>query len=128
MACCGDRRRALYQPKKPMPATARVVYRRGVPNPPAQRPAEAATAPMLLRYIGNANTVVRGPVTGLPVRLLGRTISPIRRCPRRGHSVARQTFRAGLTRPIADGSTENRNVSNSDTQRKPVAKSAGPDR
>jgi hypothetical protein len=78
MACCGDRRRSLSQPpKSPTPASAPVVRTQSVASrPPAvQQPQiqmQAAAAPMLLRYAGNAKLVIPGPVTGKRYLFSGR--------------------------------------------------------
>ena len=68
MTCCGERRRALTQSlAKPVTAaTPQVISKSAVSARPPQRPTEATYAPVLLRYIGNSNVVVRGHVTNRP--------------------------------------------------------------
>jgi hypothetical protein len=65
MSCCGKQRGSLYQQtRKSAAPTARAPYAaRGAANSPPQRPTEAASAPILLQYVGNADVVVHGPVT-----------------------------------------------------------------
>ena len=60
MPCCGSQRQALSR-----------SFRKSIPPPPLppvsrgsiRAPADAASAPMLIRYVGNATVVVRGPAT-----------------------------------------------------------------
>jgi hypothetical protein len=93
MACCGERRRSLFQPAtRPAaaPARAPVVRAQGpVSRPPStqqpqrqaqqpqrqaqpQRPTQSALAPMLLRYAGSERVVFAGPVTGKPYAFSGK--------------------------------------------------------
>lgn len=80
MACCGERRRSLFQPTtrpSPAPAPAPVVR---VQDPATRQPAtqqpqrqtHTAVAPMLLRYSAKASVVFSGPVTGKRYAFSGR--------------------------------------------------------
>ena len=93
MACCGERRRSLFQPTKrpaaapaPVPVvSAQVPFGRQPFAQQSQRQAQqpqrgahpqtqtqSAVAPMLLRYAGSARVVFAGPVTGKPYAFSGR--------------------------------------------------------
>lgn len=64
MSCCGDRRRSLSKlHAKPVQVPDRVFSSQSIAYASPQGQVRAATAPMFVRYAGNASVVVRGPVT-----------------------------------------------------------------
>jgi hypothetical protein len=80
MPCCGERRRSLSQSlAKPVPLAAPPVGSKNTVSVKLpQRPVEAAYAPVLLRYVGKTNIVVRGQVTNKPYAFpAGGSVVPV---------------------------------------------------
>jgi hypothetical protein len=72
MPCCGERRRSLAQSlARPVKPAVQAVASKSAVNV-RQGSMQAASAPLLVHYVGNASVVVRGPVTNKPYAFSAR--------------------------------------------------------